>query len=259
MSRIPRDAIVEALHRALEDAPYVVAAVLGGSEATGRTDRFSDVDLVAVVDDDRVEEGMALVLSTMEALSPIAHSHRLPEPTWHGHAQVFLALAEADPHHLVDAVVMKRTAPDKLLERERHGIARILFDPEGLMEPVPVDRAKLRPKMQARLKTLRETFSMFQVLTIRAVERGSLAEAMHWYQALSLRPLVDVFRLRHCPDRFDFGMRYLDRDLPAPLRQEVERLSFPGDPDTLERFRQRAAARVEEELAAYERGEWSLP
>ena len=99
---------------------------------------------------------------------------------------------------------------------------------------------------------------MFQPLVIRAIARGHVAEAMHWYMAFALRPLVDVLRMRHCPDRFDFGLRYLDRDLPPELRAELERLAYPGDPAALGRYREAAAERVEAELAAFARGEWSL-
>ena len=42
--------------------------------------------------------------------------------------------------------------------------------------------------------------------------------AMASYLAYSIRPLVELLRMRHCPDRFDYGLRYLDRDLPKKLQ-----------------------------------------
>jgi len=256
VANLERQRIIEALADGLPRESYILAASLGGSFATGRTDEFSDVDLGMIVEDDRVEDAFTHLEAVLTELSPIELRHRLPEPTWHGHSQVFLQLADADPHHFIDVCVMKRTAPDRFGERERHGDPQVLFDPEGLFATVPLDRDALGKKMQARLQTLRETYAMFQPLVVRAVERGHAAEAMYWYLNLTLKGLVEILRMRHCPDRWDFGLRYLDRDLPAEARQEVEELAYPLDPRELGRFRERAAARFEAELAAQDAGEW---
>ena len=38
-----------------------------------------------------------------------------------------------------------------------------------------------------------------------------------------------VVRMRYCPARWDFGMRYLDRDLPCPVYDELRRIMFVGE------------------------------
>jgi len=258
MPRLERQTIIDTLAEGLRREPFVLAASLGGSFATGRTDAYSDIDLGLIVEDDRVEDAFAALERVLAGLSPIDARHRLPEPTWHGHAQVFLRLADADPHHFVDACVMKRSAPDKFGERERHGEPRILFDPQGLFRIVPLNRTAHAAKLQSRLAALRETYAMFQPLVVRAVERGHAAEAAYWYLNLTLKGLVEILRMRHCPDRYDFGLRYLDRDLPAELRREIEALAYPRDASELARFRERAAARFDAELAALDRREWSV-
>jgi predicted nucleotidyltransferase len=259
MAKISRQDIIDALARGLEREPWVLAASLGGSDATGRTDGFSDVDLGVVVEPDRVEDAFERLRAILAELSPIEIAHRLPEPTWHGHSQTFYRLADADPHHMVDVCVMKRGAPGMLLERERHGEAIVLFDREKLLRPVPLDRAAHAETMRRRLATLRETVPMFQPLVERAVARGFGAEAAYFYLNLTLKGLVELLRMHYCPDRFDFGLRYLDRDLPPALRREIEHLAFPADPSELARFRERAAGLFLEELAALDRGEWQLP
>jgi predicted nucleotidyltransferase len=257
LARLARQEIIDALAAGLPREPYILAASLGGSFATGRTDEFSDIDLGIIVEDDRVEDAFRHLEAVLAELSPIDRKHRLPEPTWHGHSQVFLTLADADPHHFVDVCVMKRGAPDKFGEQERHGDPQILFDPQGLFATVPLDREALGKKMNARLQTLRETYLMFQPLVVRAVERGHPAEAAYWYLNLTLKGLVEILRMRHCPDRWDFGLRYLDRDLPAEARREVEELATPGNAREIAAFRERAAARFEAELAALDAGEWA--
>lgn len=248
--KVGRQRIIEALTGALEKTEVVRAAWLGGSDASGRTDGFSDIDLVVVVDDDRIEEAFALVRGTLERLSPVEHSWRLPNPTWHGHDQEFLALRDADPCHMIDLVVMKRSAKDRFLERERHGDALVLFDRDGFVTAETLDRDAHDERMRRRLEELRATFPIFQHLVTKAVERGFPAEAVHWFQALTIRPLVEVLRMRHCPDRYDYGLRYLDRDLPPGVRREIEALVLPATPAEIEANRARAEEMFRECLRA---------
>lgn len=239
---IPRQAIIDALHRRLGELPWVRAAFLGGSDATGRLDRFSDIDLVVGVDDERVEEAFGVVRGTLEALSPIELEWRVPSPTFHGHEQVFYRLGDADPHHLIDFVVMKRSAPPgtRFLDRERHGVPIILFDRENFCEPVPMDAPSIEQRQRARLERIRVTFPMFQPLVTRAIERNQPADAAYWYMQLTLLPTVEILRMVHAPERFDFGMRYLYDDLPREVYAEVCEIALPGSLEGIRSCRERA-------------------
>ena len=225
---LTREVMIETLHAAMAAAPPVIALFLAGSDATGRTDPGSDIDACAIVEDDAVEEILARAEAALVALSPLRSRYRLPEPTWHGHSQVFLLLEDADPRHMIDLVVMKRSAPDHLLEPERHGRPRILIDREGLVRPHALDRAAHHARMAAHLESLAARFDIFQPLVTKALERGHHAEAAQLYLAMTWRPLVDVLRTIHCPERFDFGPRYLDRDVPASVRRDIEELALAG-------------------------------
>lgn len=240
-----RAAIIDALARAFEAWAPAHAAFLGGSEATGRTDEYSDVDLVVVVADDAVEEAFATAHRALQKLSPIAQRWRVPEPAWHGHHQEFLALRDADPAHFLDLLVIQwsqaRRPGTRFLDPQRHGQAVILFDRPGVIAADPLDREELDERIASRLASVRARFPLFQTLVTRAVRRGFPAEAATAYQDHTLRPLVDLLRIRHCPERFDFGMRYLDRDLPADVRGIVESLALPGSLAQVEAFQARAA------------------
>ena len=255
---LTRSGIVETLRERLGDVEFVRAAYLGGSDGTGRTDGWSDVDLVLLVEDDRVEDGFVAVHEIVEELSSIEHRYRLPSPTWHGHEQEFFRLRDADPCHFVDLVVMKKSAGDRLTERERHGEPLVLFDKDDLVHSTGLDREAHGKKMAARLPELRSMFPLFQCLVTKAVRRGHGPEAVYFYQALTVKPLVELLRMRHCPDRYDFGLRYLDRDLPADLRAEVEGLVLAGSLDELEEKRARAEALFERNLRELDEGVWAV-
>jgi predicted nucleotidyltransferase len=246
---VSRAAIISSVAEALAEDPHVRAAFLGGSDATGRTDGESDVDLVVVVDDGWVEATFALVHRALEQLSPLSLRWRLPDPTWHGNPQEFLALRDSDPAHFVDLVVQGPTGGERFLEPERHGTPVVLVDRGAILAPTPLDHAALDARLEERLALLRVRFPLFQTLVTRAVHRGFPAEAAVAYQDHTLRPLIEVLRIRHCPERFDFGARYLDRDLPAAIRSEVEALALPASPAEVLEFRARAEALFSATLA----------
>jgi predicted nucleotidyltransferase len=250
---VTRAQIIAALHPALEAAPEVLAASLGGSDATGRTDGFSDVDLVVVVQEGAVESTFAILHSALEELSPITRRWRLADPTWHGNAQEFLSLRDADPAHFIDVVVLEPSGGERFLEVERHGTPLVLFDRVGVLAPARLDRVALQARIDTRLAILRDRFPLFQTLVTRAVSRGFISEAAVAYQDYTYRPLIELLRIRHCPERFDFGARYLDRDLPAELRAEVEALALPDSPAAVEAFRSRAADLFDATLAELDR------
>ncbi|MCA9291255.1 MAG: nucleotidyltransferase domain-containing protein, partial [Phycisphaerales bacterium] len=228
-----RDTLLDLLCPALDGAPWVRAAWLGGSDATGRVDSHSDLDLVLVVEDDRIEDAFDLVVDALETCSPIDRRTRFPLPTFHGHDQAIYRLRDAPATLLVDLVVQRRSATGRLLEPERHGDAVVLLDRDGHVDPPALDHAALDATLDARRADLIARFDLFQTLVTRAIDRRHRAEAAQRYVAFTLAPLVELLRHEHCPQRHDFGLRYLDRDLPPRTRDLVERLALPGDLDAL--------------------------
>ena len=56
---------------------------------------------------------------------------------------------------------------------------------------------------------------------------------MSFHLSFAVTPVVRLLRIVHCPARHDFGLRYLDTDLPEGYAARVEAL-LPG-PDLAER------------------------
>lgn len=237
---VTRPAIVDALRHAVEALPAALAAWEGGSAAFGTDDGMSDVDLVVVADDR--EAVFAAVEAALTALSPIALRHHVPEPAWHGFAQRFYVLRDASPYHMVDLAVQPVQAADRFLDPQRHGEARIWFDRGGYAVPTPTDPAALAAKLEARIPVLADWFEITQPLVTKEALRGHALDALHFYHALTLRPLVELLRIVHAPARHDFGLRYLQRDLPAEVYARLEPLAFVGDPNHLIRQHSQAAA-----------------
>ncbi len=232
--------IISALQAALEPLDYVNAAWLGGSAAFNRADQWSDIDLMVDAADERVEEILPRIETTLQALSPIDLKFEVPRPTWHGHIQTIYRLERASPYLLIDVAVLKSSSLNKFLEPEIHGQAVVLFDKTGVVQPPPLDRQALQEKLRARLGYLRTVFDLFQILTLKELNRGSYLDALQYYFSFTLRPLVEALRIQHDPARHDFGARYLYADLPRPLAERVEQLYFVCDGEDLRRKRAEA-------------------
>jgi hypothetical protein len=83
---------------------------------------------------------------------------------------------------------------------------------------------------------------MSQVFVRKAILRGQHVEAVNAFWACTLKPLAELLRMRYCPVRWDFGVRYLDRDLPPAVYAEFRDLAFVRDLSDLESNLARATA-----------------
>ncbi len=223
---IDRLSILNAVRKALEPLKSVVALWEGGSAAWDRADDMSDIDLQVAADADAID----LVFDTVaSALPPVELVYRLPEPTWHGHAQTFYRFENAPPSLLLDLVVMKQEAPPRLNERERHGEPCVLFDKAGWIQVTSLDAAEHASMLRDRVQSLAVRFELFQHMVEKALARGNEVEAVAFYQQLTWRPLIEMLRIRHAPARFDLGPRYIPHDLPAAAAARVQHLAYVAD------------------------------
>ncbi len=241
--------MLTALRVALEPLPYVHAMWEGGAAGFDRVDEWSDIDLQIDVDDDRVHDTIAAVEAALSALSPIELRYELPQPTWHGHAQVFYRLRGASPFLLLDLVVMQHSNPNKLIQPEVHGRPTVHFDRAGVVQAPPLDRAEMLGQIERRLQTLRVHFDLFQCLTLKEIERGNAIEALAFYHAHTLRPLVEVLRMRHNPIHYNFYTRYLYYELPPAVVRRLEPLFFVAGLDDLRTKREEAERLFREAVA----------
>ena len=252
MTTLSRERLTSALVEALEPQPWTDALWEGGSAAFGRLDEWSDLDLCLQVEPGRREDGLAAAREALLGLSPIEVEWRVPEPAWHGHSQCFWRLEAAGEFLVVDFAVLERGSTERFLETERHGRALALFDKGEWVRPEPLDRDSLRRRIAARADSLRRTWRLFRKLALKEARRGRSLEAAAFWQSHVLRPLVALLRMRHSPERHDFGFRQVHEDLPAAIVAELEALTWPAGPEALPALLERAEALFERTLAGLE-------
>jgi len=233
MSTINRTQLIATLRQALENNPAVCAAWEGGSAAFTYMDDLSDVDAVVVVEDDAVDAVFDAVEAALAALSPIDLRHDITGAV--GYQQRFYRLRDASPFLVVDLVLLRRGDPLLFREVELHGKGTTWLDRYNLLNTKHLDAQADLAQAKARLPALKSAFDMFQHIPTKERLRGRAVEALSFYHAMTLRPLVEALRIRHCPHLRNFGLRYLDRDLPADVVARIQQLMFVSDLDDLER------------------------
>lgn len=231
-----RDQIIGALCTELEPRGEVLACWEGGSAALGTLDAYSDIDLNFLVTDnaslDVLYESAERSLATV---APIVVSHSAPPGRYY-------KLKDIGEFLLVDLCFFRLGAAEHNLDVERHGRARSLFDKADWLCPRSVDHHSSGLKRQQRLTELASWFAVSQCFVRKEILRGKRAEAMAAFWGYTLRPLAEILRIRYCPVRWDFGMRYLDRDLPTTIYSRLCDLTFVRDLQDLEHKLDQASA-----------------
>jgi hypothetical protein len=231
-----RNRITSAVCEALQPLPNVLAGWEGGSIAFDATDEFSDIDLNFLVDDTiSVDALHAASEFAIAAVSPITATHSEPPGRYY-------KLKDGGEFLLVDLCFFRAGAPDYSFDVERHGQIRALFDKGEWLSSGPSAQASLAAARAKRQNEHDVWFLASQNFVQKAIIRGHHADALAAFWAYTLRPLVELLRMRHCSARWDFGMRYLDRDLPLSVYEDLRDLMFVKDPADLAQHLERASA-----------------
>lgn len=225
--------ILDTLLATLEPMPNVLAVWEAGSRATGRYDQYSDLDLQCIVADGTVAATRDAVEAALQSLAPFQRRWEVPQPSWHGHWQAFYHLQGTDPLLLVDFVIMERKAPNRFLEPEQHGTPTVFFDREGLTHAIPTDAAAFAERLRRRLSDLEEPLELFHPFVDKELRRGREVDAFSFYYGPILLRLVEVLRMRFSPWRYNFGMRYLQFDLPPAMYAQVQSFTYVASAEEL--------------------------
>jgi hypothetical protein len=207
--------------------PDVLAGWEGGSAAFGATDEYSDLDLnFLAADTAAMDELYSAGEAAIGSVSPITLVHAQPPGRYY-------KLEDGGDFFLVDLCLFRAGASGQGLDVERHGRVRRLFDKGNWLEGGSDEASSTEARRLRRLQDLEGWFAVSQSFVWKAVHRDRQIEALAAFWGYTLRPLVELLRMRYCPARWDFGMRYLDRDLPVDVYQRLHRIMYVQEPAEL--------------------------
>jgi len=233
-TKLTRNTIIQTLVEALRPLDYVHAFYEGGAAAFDRIDEWSDIDAYVIVDDDRVDQTFLVVEKALKALSSIKQKLAVPQLPWPGVSQAFYRLEGASEYLIIDLAVLKLSSPEKFLESEIHGNVVFYFNKDNSAMPPPLDKEAFVKKLHARLDRLKIRFDMFSNFVQKELNRANYLEAIEWYYAFTLAPLVEVLRIKHNPFHYDFRMRYIHRELPPETIKKLEQFYFVKEESDLQ-------------------------
>ncbi|MGA8247003.1 MAG: hypothetical protein WB797_08865 [Nocardioides sp.] len=218
--------------------PGIRVVFVGGSAVTGGYDDHSDLDVEVLATSGEAVATYRRLLEAALRDFTVHHVWELPEATWPDGRQAFLNLTPdagdlGVPTRIIDLHVSDLADHHRFVDVRRHGEPLVLHDPDGLVELRPDDEAEMagaRARAVSQISARRQTAAW---LVNRAIARGQLAEATLFHLSYAVSPVVTLLRIQHSPARHDFGLRYLDTDLPEGYAARVEAL-LPG-PDLAER------------------------
>jgi uncharacterized protein YlbG (UPF0298 family)/predicted nucleotidyltransferase len=246
---ITREQIIPPIIEKLNSLGFVQAVWEGGAIAFDRVDDWSDIDLAVVIEDSRSGEAFAAVEEAIKSVTPIETVYDIKQPGWEGHEQKFYKLKDASKFLLIDLSVINESAPDKLLEPEIHGRAKVHFDKTGVTKKYSLNKEAHGKKIKnsiTRLKLVQEVFGM---MPEKEINRGNHIEAVVLYYNYILRSLLEALKIKYTPTRFNFFVRYVHYELPQDIVKRLQDLYYVSSPEDLKKKYKEATNWLEEELS----------
>jgi len=213
----------------LKTLEEVLAIWEGGSAATGFEDAYSDLDLSIVTKHKAGDDIFAVLDEILEQNHGIARRFRIPEPSWHGMSQCVYLLKDSPELFYCDICTVEQDNPHKLTEADRHGRARVHYDPLHLLETKNTPDEELQAIAKRVYISATAIDFVFEIELKKAVKRGLFIDSMSVYHTFLQRCLIPLLNLKYRPFKADFGMRYIHRDYPASAVHQVEDLLRIGD------------------------------
>lgn len=236
-----RDRLIAVLRDRLQADRRVLACWIEGSDATGTTDEFSDVDFCAAVVDGATTGVAQVAREALRGLGPLDIDHELEVAARRHHA-VF-HVSGTSPDLLIDFCVYVGAGGTfvrgDLIERPL-----VLFDSASVVQFIDAAAQLERLDPAGRLLALRQQVAQHRRV-LKHVWRGDFLEAVGYYLRWVLEPLIEAQRMLHTPLHPDYYIVHISRHLPAPVVARLERLFQVTSLEELE-------AKVSEAVAWFE-------
>ena len=239
-----RERYLFTLIEALRNLPEMLALWEAGSAATGTTDQYSDIDLMIVC-----SCGTDAAFELIEAvLPPITHRH--VQLKGHELMRRIYFHDEAPKHFYADIGVLREDSRETLkdlMQVERHGQPLVHFDEKGILRPQSVDKTEWRQRLESRVRELEEALPVYIIQVLKALDRKLYTEAFAFFYHGLLRRLVELMGIRFRPYRYDFELRYLERDFPLQEQELIRTYTIYAGPKDL----RKKVDSVSEDIARY--------
>lgn len=195
----------------------ITSAWFGGSKATQREDDLSDIDLVLITADaDKAFNDFELFLKT---LNPIRLIH-IEKRRFNYDQRFYVLEGTPETYYLDVCIFQSREEKDyaEYFNEKRHGSPVIIKD-DGLL--LKASQAFTNSTIELDKDLFKGRSEIYYRTFLKEALREKYIDAYHFYFGL-LQTYVTLLRVKYCPEKHDFSLRYISTDLDKRHAQFLE-------------------------------------
>ncbi len=217
-----RDELIRIIADTARSEPQILGLWEGGSAAFGRLDALSDADLHVVAAAGQVECAIAAMRRALSDRWSIAREY---QRAYEGKAEFFWQLDGAPPLNFVDMVFEDCPQDGISIDRGHHPSPLVHVNKSDCIAIRSEPDDERRARLQKRVSHIAEFHWDLKIELIRKhIQRGNTLHAFQEYQARLIGPLVELLRIKHCPERSGHRLAYIQWDLPSEIAVRLEPL-----------------------------------
>lgn len=217
-----RQKILKHLQTKLETNEQVYAMWLEGSDGTGTSDEFSDLDINVDVEDSYELEALSFIRKSLEELGTLDSISVVTQPNEHLWFQVF-HMHGTSPHLLIDVNIQRHSRNFSFCRQNTAETPLVLFDKANVITFHDVNAHDLEKRMQSEIKICNSRIDQYSRVE-KYIKRGNFLEAFAYYQRYVLEPIVHMARIIHSPLNTDYNLVRISQQLPSNVLHKIEYL-----------------------------------
>lgn len=211
-----REQIIEALIELLQQDDNVYALWLEGSDATGKVDNYSDIDMCALIDENKVDEVFEKMQNRFDIDSVYENRNCDSE------RQLVFHIANSEKYHVVDFnAYFHGVAGTTFVENDSIDACKVIFDKCGAIQYKEYDASAGKNEREYWKKESAYRFSQISRVEKYCL-RGLYPEAFIYYQKYVIEPLVFTLRSKYTPTKIWYYMIHISDHIP---QAEIEKLN----------------------------------
>ena len=213
-----RKAFIESIVSAVRDAGIVHALWENGSEVFGRTDEYSDIDLMALVSPGQIDAATDLIKSGVSKVAVISNEVRKGDGDWR---QYFWQFEGVSPLNFIDITLLEHASGRWRIGDCGEGEPIVHLDRNGCLDIREETPEETRKRVHRDLQEIADTFALEVLIVQKYVLREQAIHAFRAYQREIIATLVRLLRIKHCPERSSWS-GYIEWDLPADVIEQLK-------------------------------------
>lgn len=219
---VTKNSIIQILEKGLKGNTAVYAFWLEGSEASGRADKHSDLDIWLDVKDGRENAIARESIALLQTLSPVDFlNESKPHPKIRHHAIHLLGMPKT---LTIDLCIQSHSRKYVFKEGVPDDKIKVVFNKKRTIKYRKLNKTRLHIEIEKRIEHLSKTYDFFfNAYYYKHVIRGNFIDAFYYYQNYVIEPIIDLFKIKYSPgERGSLCWKHISDVLPGKVVKTIE-------------------------------------